>query len=239
MPTTLRLLLVGRSGTGKSATGNSILGQRVFESRLSARPVTQAVQQARCDWQGLELQVLDTPDLLGSGVPADTALWDTCAAIVGSAPGPHAVLLVTQLGRFTEQDRVAVRRLQELLGAAVLAHTVLVFTHVEDLGGDSLDEFARDTDNRALATLDALCSRRHCGFDNRAEGAEREAQLRELMRQVDTVLWENSGRHYSNAAYHYCQQHPAPLDVRWPEGLCRVQEEAEGCHRRLLAKASL
>lgn len=148
------------------------------------------------------MEVMDTPDLFSSQVPrTDPGFkeWSRCYLL--SAPGPHALLLVTQLGRFTAQDQQAVSALKALFGDDVVARTIVLFTRKEDLAGASLQDFVRDTDNLALRALVAECGGRVCAFDNRAAGGEREAQVRELRELVLRLVREHQGAPYSNDVY--------------------------------------
>ncbi|XP_009001086.3 GTPase IMAP family member 6 [Callithrix jacchus] len=255
-PRRLRLILVGKTGTGKSATGNSILGRNVFESKLSNRPVTKTLQKGSREWAGKQLEVIDTPNILCPQVLPEVAAAIR-QTIVLSSPGPHAVLLVTQLGRFTDEDQQAVRRLQEVFGVRVLAHTILVFTRKEDLAGGSLEDYVRETDNEALTRLDVTLARRHCSFNNRAQGEEQEAQLQELMEKVEAIMWESEGHYYSNKAYQYTQKNfllkeiqerqvtqgqgseDVPGEESWLEGLSQIQKESEEAHRCVLGSPYL
>ena len=134
----LRLLLARRSGTGKSATGSSILQRKHFLSRLAATAVTRVCATGSCCWASWDVEVLDTPDLFSPEIAqADPGFEERGRCYLLSAPGPHAVLLVTQLGRFTAQDLRAWRGVKALFRAGTTARAIVVFTRREDLARGS------------------------------------------------------------------------------------------------------
>uniref|UniRef100_A0A8C3CNS8 AIG1-type G domain-containing protein n=1 Tax=Cairina moschata TaxID=8855 RepID=A0A8C3CNS8_CAIMO len=197
----MRLILAGKAGGGRSATGNTLLGECVFESKLSTQPVTVSCVKAQGHWDGEDFTVVDTADIFNPGGASSEVHQEIIRCISLSSPGPHALLLVTQVGRFTKEDEEAAERLQDIFGADVFRHTIVIFTRAEELGERSLHDYVSCTHNKALQKLIESCENRYCSVNNRATGAERDHQVMELMGMVRCMVRVNGDRYYSNEMY--------------------------------------
>ncbi|XP_013931149.1 PREDICTED: GTPase IMAP family member 3-like, partial [Thamnophis sirtalis] len=142
-------------------------------------------------WQGTKISVVNTPAIFDSEDYNEIVRRQIMACIELSWPGPHALILVTQVGRFTAEDAVAAKCVQDVFGSECTRHTIVLFTCMEDLGGDPLQEYIWTSDNKNLRVLIRRCKNHFCGFNNKAVGVEWERQVSELMEMVQRTVSEN------------------------------------------------